>query len=195
MKPSPAWQPPAGDFGPYELLRPLGHGGMASVCLARHRQLGKQVAIKLLPSRPFRNDHYAARFQREIRTAGQLNHPAIVSATDAGELAGTHYLVMEYIEGLDLSRVARLNGPLRIEDACAIMRTVAIGLSHAHAEGIVHRDIKPSNLMLSQSGEVKGARFRVGSSQPVGRSLRRVNHGRSVDGDARLHGTGTSGAA
>ncbi|MDX1930425.1 MAG: protein kinase [Pirellulaceae bacterium] len=154
-EPATPWQPPAGDFGPYELLRPLGHGWMATVYLARHRQLGKQVAIKLLPSRPFRNDHYAARFQREIRTAGQLNHPAIVSATDAGEQAGTHYLVMEYIDGLDLSRVARFTGQLSIADACAIMRTVAIGLSHAHAEGIVHRDIKPSNLMLSSTGDVK----------------------------------------
>ena len=154
-EPAEPWQPPVGDFGPYELLKPLGHGGMATVYLARHRQLGKQVAIKLLPSRPFRNDHYAARFQREIRTAGQLNHPAIVSATDAGEQAGTHYLVMEYIDGLDLSRVARLAGQLSIADACAIMRTAAIGLSHAHAEGIVHRDIKPSNLMLSSTGDVK----------------------------------------
>ncbi len=98
-EPLPAWQPPAAEFGPYELLRPLGCGGMASVYLARHKQLAKQVAIKLLPSRSFRNDHYAARFQREIRTAGQLSHPAIVNATDAGEQAGTHYLVMEYIEG------------------------------------------------------------------------------------------------
>ncbi len=149
------WQPPIGDLGPYELIRPLGHGGMASVYLARHRQLGKQVAIKLLPSRQFRSDHYTARFQREIRTAGQLNHPAIVSATDAGEHGGTHYLVMEYIDGLDLSRVARWTGPLAIADACSIMRTVAIGLSHAHAAGIVHRDIKPSNLMLSTAGDVK----------------------------------------
>jgi serine/threonine protein kinase len=149
------WQPPTSCIGPYELLEPLGHGGMGSVYLARHQQLGKQVAIKLLPLRPFRNDHYAARFQREIRAAGRLNHPAIVSATDAGEHQATHYLVMEYIEGLDLSRTVRLAGPLAIADACEIIRQTALGLSYAHADGIVHRDIKPSNIMLNRQGDVK----------------------------------------
>lgn len=143
------------ELGPYQLLRPLGHGGMGSVYLARHRKLQKLVAVKLLPARPFRDDCYAARFQREILAAGQLSHPAIVSATDAGEVDSTHYLVMEYVEGLDLSRVTRLVGPLEVADACAILHSVALGLSHAHAAGIVHRDIKPSNLMLSHTGEVK----------------------------------------
>ncbi len=118
--PSPRWQPSTSQVGPYDLIRPLGHGGMGSVYLARHRQLGKQVAIKLLPAQPFRNDHYAARFQREIRAAGQLNHSAIVSATDAGQDESTHYLVMEFIDGLDLSRIARINGPLSVADACEI---------------------------------------------------------------------------
>lgn len=150
----PDW-PPDCAVGPYDLLRPLARGGMGSVYLARHRKLQKQVAVKILPARPFRNDHFLARFQREIRAAGQLNHPAIVSATDAGEDESTHYLVMEYVDGLDLSRTARLIGALEIADACAIIHSVALGLSHAHAAGIVHRDIKPSNLMLSQAGEVK----------------------------------------
>ncbi len=141
--------------GPYELLRPLGQGGMGAVYLATHQSLGKQVAIKLLPIRPFRNEHYAARFLREIRTAGKLNHASIVSATDAGEHNGIHFLVMEYIDGLDLSRIVRATGPLSISDACAAMRDVALGLSYAHSEGIVHRDIKPSNLILSNNGQVK----------------------------------------
>ena len=149
------WTPPDEDIGMYELLRPLGCGGMGSVYLARHRKLNKQVAIKLLPARSFRKEFFAARFEREIRAAGEMEHPAIVRATDAGEHEGIHYLVMEHIDGLDLSRLARRYGPMPIADACELMRSVALGLAHAHGRGIIHRDIKPSNLMLNQQGETK----------------------------------------
>ncbi|MGN6546071.1 MAG: protein kinase domain-containing protein [Aureliella sp.] len=153
--PSAQWPIANADIGSYELLRPIGHGGMGSVYLARHRQLGKQLALKLLSTRLHRGGGYTARFQREMRAAGGLDHPAIVRATDAGEHNGTHYLAMEYIEGLDLSRIVRLVGKLDIADACEIARQVALGLSHAHASGVTHRDIKPSNIMLSTKGEVK----------------------------------------
>ncbi len=141
--------------GPYVLQRPLGRGGMGSVFLARHQQLGKSVAIKLLPWRSTHREHFEARFQREVRAAGGLDHPSIVSATDAGQENGTHYLVMEFIDGLDLSRLVRAMGQVRLADACELIRQVALGLSHAHAERIVHRDIKPSNLMLNRRGQVK----------------------------------------
>ncbi len=78
-----------------------------------------------------------------------------MNATDAGQYDGTHYLVMEYIDGLDLSRIAHAVGKLSMADACTIMRSIALGLSHAHSVGIVHRDIKPSNMMLSRKGQVK----------------------------------------
>lgn len=149
------WTPPEEDIGMYELLRPLGCGGMGSVYLARHRKLNKEVAIKLLPARSFRKEFFAARFEREIRAAGELEHPAVVRATDAGEHEGIHYLVMEHIDGLDLSRLARRYGRLPIADACELMRNVALGLAHAHGRGIIHRDVKPSNLMLNQQGETK----------------------------------------
>ncbi|MEM7560832.1 MAG: serine/threonine-protein kinase, partial [Planctomycetota bacterium] len=149
------WTPPEEDIGMYELLRPLGCGGMGSVYLARHRKLNKEVAIKLLPARSFRKEFFAARFEREIRAAGELEHPAVVRATDAGEHEGIHYLVMEHIDGLDLSRLARRYGPLPVADACELMRSVALGLAHAHGRGIIHRDIKPSNLMLNQQGQTK----------------------------------------
>ena len=149
------WLPQSSDFGAYELLKPLGRGGMATVFLARHRQLGKQVAIKILPVTIGSQQQPALRFQREIRAAGSLNHPSIVLATDAGDLDGLHYLVMEHIDGLDLSQLARTVGPLKISDACELCRQVALGLSHAHAAGIVHRDIKPSNLMLDMVGRAK----------------------------------------
>ena len=146
---------PVGQIGAYELLRPLGRGGMGMVVLARHRSLQKEVAIKLLSSLLGDKPELVTRFQREMLAAGRLQHPAIVNATDAGQERGTHYLVMEYVAGLDLSRIARLVGPLSIADACELMRQTALGLSHAHAEGIVHRDVKPSNLMLDATGHVK----------------------------------------
>ena len=152
---SEQWQDPPADVAAYEILSPLGRGGMGTVYLARHRKLRKQVAIKILPARSFRNDVFAARFEREIRAAGGLEHPSIVRATDAGVHQGTHYLVMEHINGMDLSRLSRLTGKLSIANACEIMRQAAMGLSYAHAQGIVHRDIKPSNLMLDRSGAAK----------------------------------------
>ncbi|MDX1924951.1 MAG: serine/threonine-protein kinase, partial [Pirellulaceae bacterium] len=146
---------PPKTVGPYELIKSLGHGSMGAVYLGRHQKLGKQVAIKLLSARAFRNDQFTARFQREIRAAGSLNHPAIINATDAGQADAIHYLVMEHIDGMDLSLLTRWTGPLSIADTCCLMHSVALGLSHAHAAGIVHRDIKPSNLMLSRTGQVK----------------------------------------
>ncbi|MEO1527550.1 MAG: serine/threonine-protein kinase [Planctomycetota bacterium] len=141
--------------GSYELLRPIGSGGMGAVYLAKHRELGKTVAIKLVPTRLGENDQRSERFLREMRAAGQLNHPAIVSATDAGREGNVHYLVMEHIDGFDLSRIGRHNPSMAIADACELIRRAAIGLDYAHSAGVIHRDIKPSNLMLSRDGDLK----------------------------------------
>lgn len=149
------WQPMQRELGVYELLRPLGRGGMGAVYLATHKQLKKQVAIKLLPVLSPEDRDVRARFDREIRVVGKLNHPSIVTATDAGEIDGTQFLVMEYVPGLDLSRITRLMGRLPVADACELMRQTALGLSCAHAEGVVHRDVKPSNLMLDESGQIR----------------------------------------
>ncbi len=156
---------PLRHVGPYELVRAIGQGGMGSVFLARHRQLGRDVAIKLLPAACMRDTLLAARFQREIQAVGKLMHPTIVNATDAGECDQVHFLTMEYIQGLDLSRIARLCGPLRIADACEIVRIASLGFAYAHAEGIVHRDIKPSNLMLTDEGNVKILDFGLAQSR------------------------------
>ncbi len=145
------WQ----QIGAYDLLHPLGRGGMGVVMMGRHRTLKKQVAIKILPRVVGDRPELVQRFHREIVTSGRLNHPAIVHATDAGAEQGVHYLVMEYIDGLDLSRIARSTGMLPIADACEVARQAALGLSYAHAQGVVHRDIKPSNLMLDKAGHVK----------------------------------------
>lgn len=146
---------PGQQLGVYELLRPLGRGGMGAVYLASHSQLHRQVAIKLLPVISANDADVRARFQREIRIIGRLNHPSIVAATDADEIDGTQFLVMEYVPGMDLSRLARLLGRIPMPEACELMRQVALGLSCAHADGVVHRDVKPSNLMLDESGQVK----------------------------------------
>ena len=150
----PGTVPPGTGIGPYELGQLLGSGGMGAVYLAKHRDLGKQVAIKLLSVSPHQSDRRLERFMREIRAAGSLDHPAIVNATDAGNHDGFHYLAMEYIDGLDVGQIARA-GQLSIADACEIVRQAALGLAYAHAQGVVHRDIKPSNLMLRHDGEVK----------------------------------------
>lgn len=150
-----AWPHVGQEVAGYELLRPLGRGGMGTVYVAKHNKLGKEVAIKLLPNEAFRDPSFADRFQREIRAAGGLEHTSIVRATDAGEAAGVHYLVMELVDGLDLSRIVRLADRLGIADACEIGRQIALGLSYAHATGIVHRDVKPSNIVLARDGTAK----------------------------------------
>jgi serine/threonine protein kinase len=142
-------------WGAYEILNQIGHGGMGAVYLARHAELEKQVAIKILPPVLARNAEFVKRFRREIKAAGKLNHPAIVRATDAGLFQQTHFLVMEAIDGLDASRISRILGKLSVADACKICCDAAIGLSYAHSEGFVHRDIKPSNLMIDRQGQVK----------------------------------------
>jgi serine/threonine protein kinase len=91
-----------------------------------------------------------ARFNREMKAVGKLDHPHIVRATDAGEADGTHYLVMEFVEGIDLAELLKRNGPLPIAAACELVRQAALGLQAAHARGMVHRDVKPANLMLAR---------------------------------------------
>lgn len=142
-------------LGQYELISLLGSGGMGAVYLARHQSLDKKVALKLLPALPSQNAEFVARFQREMRAAGKLDAPAIVRTTDAGQQDGIHYLVMDVIDGLNLSHIARAEGKLTVADACELIKQTAMGLAHAHEKGIVHRDVKPSNLMLDCNGQVR----------------------------------------
>lgn len=145
-------------LGQYELLELIGRGGMARVYRARHLNLQRTVAIKLLNVPAGQVDRSLARLEREIAVVGQLHHPAIVAATDAGRHEGTPYLVTEFIDGLNLSQLARAVpvGPYpRTADACEVVRVAALGLAHAHSQGVTHRDIKPSNLMIDRRGQVK----------------------------------------
>ncbi len=139
----------------YELREKIGEGGMGVVYRAVHTRLNKDVAVKLLSSHRLRDAGAVLRFQREMQAVGQLDHPSIVRATDAGEIDGTHFLVMEYVPGVDLGTLVRAGGPLSVADACALIRRAAEGLQHVHESEIVHRDVKPSNLLLSEAGDVK----------------------------------------
>lgn len=139
----------------YEILEKLGEGGMGAVYKARHMRLKKIVALKVLPRDRELKPEVIARFEREMEAVGKLEHPHLVRAMDAGEFDGTHFLVMEYVDGVDLSQLVKLQGPLSLADACELIRQAAVGLQHIHEQGLVHRDIKPSNLMLAPSGAIK----------------------------------------
>lgn len=140
-------------LGEYILLEVIGRGGMGTVHRAVHTRLDKQVAIKLLSPHRLGDGAAVARFEREMRAVGRLSHPNIVSATDAGEISGAPFLVMEYVAGVDLARLIKRNGPLDPRNACEIIRQAAVGLHYAHTNGLVHRDIKPSNLLLAVAAD------------------------------------------
>ncbi len=128
---------------------------MGAVYEARHTKLDKTFALKVLPPGFASNAAALSRFEREMKAVGKLDHPHIIKATNADEWNGTHYLVMEYIEGSDLSVLVKERGVLSVRDACKVIRQAALGLQHAHEHGLVHRDIKPSKLFLTKSGQVK----------------------------------------
>ena len=142
-------------LGKYQLMAKLGEGGMGAVYMAMHTELQKVVAIKVLPNSRMNDSNAVARFRREMRAAGRFEHPNIVRASDAGEEGGRHFLVMEYIDGCDLSRLVRRIGPLPIADGAEIIKQTAQGLEFAHRNGMVHRDVKPSNIMITRQGQVK----------------------------------------
>jgi serine/threonine protein kinase len=141
-------------LGRYEILGRLGEGGMGTVYKARHTELGKVVALKVLPAGRM-DEVRVARFKNEIRAIGRLDHPNIVAAHDAGEFRGVHFLAMDFVEGMDLARVVERHGRLPVADGCEVVRQAALGLQHAFERGLVHRDIKPSNLMLAHGGRVQ----------------------------------------
>jgi serine/threonine protein kinase len=139
----------------YELQEILGRGGMGVVYRAVHTKLDKTVALKLLNAGLTKDSSAVVRFEREIRVIAALDHQNIVRADDAGESDGMHFLVMELIDGIDLSQLVRRLGPLAEDDACELIRQAALGLQHAHDHDLVHRDVKPSNLILATPATVK----------------------------------------
>src|SRR5438105_5749879 len=134
-------------LGPYEIVAPIGAGGMGEVYKARDTRLDRSVAVKILPAEFAQNAQFKIRFEREAKTISQLNHPHICTLFDVGE----NFLVMELLEGESLAdRLTR--GPLTLPDVLKYGAQIAEALAKAHGEGIVHRDLKPGNIMLTPTG-------------------------------------------
>ncbi len=142
-------------LGNYIILEKLGEGGMGMVFKARHRLMKRIVAIKVLPPSLTKSADAVARFHREVEAAAKLQHPNIAGAFDADQADGIHFMVMEFIEGPDLSALVKSAGPLTPPVAMNIISQAARGLLHAHEHGVVHRDIKPGNLLVNSNGVVK----------------------------------------
>jgi len=145
---------PGARLGPYEILSPLGEGGMGEVYRARDPRLGREIAIKVLPAELSSERERLARFEQEARSASALNHPNIVTIYEIGQADSSPYIAMELVEGRTLRELLAA-GPLPLRKTLGIAAQVAGGLSRAHEAGIVHRDLKPENLMVSKDELVK----------------------------------------
>ena len=139
----------------YEVGRLLGAGGMAEVFEGRDRLLARRVAIKVPLSQHVHDPDFAQRFRREAQAAASLSHPGVVAVYDTGSEDGTHFIVMEYVDGRTLKDIIRAEGPLYPDRAAEIAADVCAALAAAHARGLVHRDVKPANIMLMPDGRVK----------------------------------------
>ncbi len=142
-------------IGDYKIIELVGSGGMGQVYLAEHTRMQRIVAIKMLPIERMEDPEAIRRFWDEVRAASRLMHPNIVTAFDAGDSEGIHYLAMEYIDGVTLTKLVSKEGPMSVGAAAATIRQAALGLLHAHRAGIIHRDVKPGNLMRASDGTVK----------------------------------------
>ncbi|MEM7560587.1 MAG: protein kinase, partial [Planctomycetota bacterium] len=160
----------AGEFSPalaqhtrYEIQEKIGSGGMGDVYKARHRVMQRDVAIKVIRPSLLQQPENVKRFQREVTTAAQLTHPNVVAAFDAEQADTEHFMVMEYVDGVNLAEVVAERGRLGVAEACEFIRQAALGLHYAHERGMVHRDIKPQNLMLTKERTVKILDFGLAS--------------------------------
>jgi serine/threonine protein kinase len=144
-------------MGNYDILDRLGAGAMGTVFKARHRRMKRLVALKLLGRAVAQSENFVQRFQREVETIARLTHPNIVMAFDADECEAGLFLVMEFVDGRDLSSEVVKGGPLAIVDAIDYTVQAGRGLAYAHDHGLIHRDIKPANILRDVSGQVKVA--------------------------------------
>jgi serine/threonine protein kinase len=137
-------------LGNYAILEKLGQGGMGAVFKARHTRMGRTVCLKVVNSAGRQSPAVIERFRQEARTLAALSHPNIVVAHDANEAKGIPYLVMEYVDGEDMAKRVRNDGPLSAADALQVVMQTAAALQYAHAAGVIHRDVKPHNLVASE---------------------------------------------
>jgi serine/threonine-protein kinase len=142
-------------FGKFRILRMLGAGGMGRVFLAENEMLQRRVALKVLPKKLSSRSSALDRFHREARALARLNHDNIVRVHDVDVQDRTHYIVMEFVQGVDLYRKVAKEGPLDEAIAANFVMQAAAGLSHAHEAGLIHRDVKPANMLIDNQGTVK----------------------------------------
>jgi eukaryotic-like serine/threonine-protein kinase len=147
--------------GRYELVRPLGHGAMATVDLVRDVDLDRPVALKRLAENLARDEELRQRFLREARLAARLSHPNVVRVFDVGEDAGRPFIAMEYVEGETLADLVARRGREPVAEAATLGVQICAGLAAAHAAGLVHRDVKPQNLLLGTDGVLKLGDFGI----------------------------------
>ncbi len=152
----------AGKFPQFEILECLGRGGMGLVYKARQKSLNRLVAIKILAPEREQDARFAERFAREAELLARLSHPHIVTIHDFGETGGLYFLVMEFVDGVNLRDLLR-DGKLEPKQALAMVPPICEALQYAHDKGIVHRDIKPENLLLDRDGRIKIADFGIAS--------------------------------
>jgi serine/threonine-protein kinase len=164
-------------LGSYRLLRPIGKGGMGMVYLGEHHVMNRLMALKILPPEATDSPRRLERFKEEARACAQLDHPNIVRAYDFAEAGGRYYIVMEFVDGIDLHHAVNRDGVMSSADVIDLLRQATSGLEHAHARGIVHRDIKPANLLLRTDGVLKVSDLglaRVGLSELTTETNRRL---------------------
>lgn len=166
---APTWRPgppgtcallaPGTQLGSWEVLSELGRGAYGSVYAARHRVLGRRVAIKVLNARASRDPDYPTRLEREARASNQVGHEAVVGVFDLGDDAGRPYLVMEHIPGRTLLKELEHRGPLAVHYALGLLRPIAEAVDEAHRVGVLHRDLKPENVLLEPTSHGSRARL------------------------------------
>src|ERR1700756_78653 len=140
--------------GRYRIVALLGRGGMGEVYRATDLTLGQSVALKFLPEEAARDQRLLERFHGEVRVARQVTHPNVCRVYDIGEVEGTPFISMEYVDGEDLSSLLTRIGRLPADKAVETARKICAGLAAAHDRGVIHRDLKPQNIMMNKRGEV-----------------------------------------
>ncbi len=155
-------------LGPYEILSPLGAGGMGEVYRARDTRLGREVALKVLPESFARDADRLRRFEQEARAVAALNHPNLLAIHDIGEQDGIRFIVSELLDGQTL-RAELESGPLSARKASEFAAQIAQGLAAAHEKNIIHRDLKPENIFITKEGRVKILDFGLAKISLAGR--------------------------
>jgi serine/threonine-protein kinase len=192
-------------LGGYRLLRPLGKGGMGIVYLGEHHVMKRLMALKILPPEAVADTRRIERFKSEARACAQLDHENIVRAYDFAQSGEKLYIVMEYVDGVDLQYAVQRDGPMSVPDALDAVVQATRGIAHAHERGIIHRDIKPSNLLMRTDGVVKvsdlglarigwGAEGELGQSRLMGTAdfvaPEQAINSNSADGRADIYSLG-----